>query len=71
MTWIRNRIIDGLGDKVKARAAAIKYGVSVVPGTDGAIASIKEAEAFVKESGFPVIIKAAMGGGGRGLSFPL
>jgi len=60
-------IIDGLGDKVKARNAAIKYGVAVVPGTDGAIENIQEAEAFIKEAGFPVIIKAAMGGGGRGM----
>lgn len=55
-------IIDGLGDKVKARTAAIKSNVAVVPGTDGAISDIKEAEAFIKESGFPVIIKAAMVG---------
>lgn len=55
-------IIDGLGDKVKARTAAIKSNVAVVPGTEGAISDIKEAEAFIKESGFPVIIKAAMVG---------
>jgi len=60
-------IIDGLGDKVKARTAAIKNGVAVCPGTEGAISDIKEAEAFIKEVGFPVIIKAAMGGGGRGM----
>ncbi|CAH7686900.1 pyruvate carboxylase [Phakopsora pachyrhizi] len=60
-------VIDGLGDKVKARTLAIKCGVPVVPGTDGAIASYDLADAFISEHGFPVIIKAAMGGGGRGM----
>ncbi|WAR55591.1 hypothetical protein PtB15_6B333 [Puccinia triticina] len=60
-------VIDGLGDKVKARTLAIKCGVPVVPGTEGAIASYDLADAFIKEHGFPVIIKAAMGGGGRGM----
>ena len=39
----------------------------VVPGTEGAVTTAAEAEAFVKESGLPVIIKAAMGGGGKGM----
>ncbi|OCH91007.1 pyruvate carboxylase [Obba rivulosa] len=60
-------VIDSLGDKTKARAIAIKIGVPVVPGTPGAVASWEEADAFIKEYGFPVIIKAAMGGGGRGM----
>jgi pyruvate carboxylase len=55
------------GDKVKARNQAIKVGVAVVPGTKGAIDNIGEAEEFIKEAGFPVIIKAAAGGGGRGM----
>lgn len=46
---------------------AIKAGVPVVPGTDGAIESYELADSFIKEVGFPVIIKAAMGGGGRGM----
>ncbi|KAG0323343.1 pyruvate carboxylase [Dissophora globulifera] len=60
-------VIAALGDKTKARDIAIAAGVPIVPGTPGPINSIKEAEAFVKEYGFPVIIKAAMGGGGRGM----
>lgn len=59
--------IDSLGDKTKARAVAIKIGVPVVPGTEGAIENIGEAKDFVDKYGFPVIIKAAMGGGGRGM----
>ena len=41
--------------------------VPVVPGTDSAVRTEAEAEAFVKENGLPVIIKAAMGGGGKGM----
>ncbi|KAF8449120.1 hypothetical protein L210DRAFT_3609542 [Boletus edulis BED1] len=60
-------VIDGLGDKTKARTLAMKVGVPVVPGTPGPVASYVEGDAFIKEYGFPVIIKAAMGGGGRGM----
>jgi pyruvate carboxylase len=63
----RPETIDGLGDKVKARELAEKSGVPTVPGTDGAIEKFEDAAGFVKEVGFPVIIKAAMGGGGRGM----
>ncbi|RUS28256.1 pyruvate carboxylase [Jimgerdemannia flammicorona] len=47
--------------------SAIACGVPVVPGTPGPIKTIPEAEAFVAEHGYPIIIKAAMGGGGRGM----
>ncbi|KAG5645730.1 hypothetical protein DXG03_005426 [Asterophora parasitica] len=60
-------VIDGLGDKTKARTLAIKVGVPVVPGTPGAVESYTDGAAFIEEYGFPVIIKAAMGGGGRGM----
>jgi pyruvate carboxylase len=60
-------VIDGLGDKTKARTLAMKVGVPVVPGTPGPVASYVDGESFIKEYGFPVIIKAAMGGGGRGM----
>ncbi|KAJ1922187.1 pyruvate carboxylase [Mycoemilia scoparia] len=59
--------IDRLGDKVKARQLAIECGVPVVPGTKDPTESVEDAEAFVEEYGLPVIIKAAMGGGGRGM----
>ena len=45
----------------------MKTGVPVVPGTPGPVESYDKAESFIKEYGFPVIIKAAMGGGGRGM----
>ncbi|KAG1831291.1 carbamoyl-phosphate synthase L chain, ATP binding domain-containing protein [Suillus variegatus] len=60
-------VIDGLGDKTKARTLAMKVGVPVVPGTPGPVDSYTDGDAFIKEYGFPVIIKAAMGGGGRGM----
>ncbi|KAI0726768.1 pyruvate carboxylase [Fomitopsis betulina] len=60
-------VIDKLGDKTKARTIAIQCGVPVVPGTPGPVDSYQEGDAFIKEYGFPVIIKAAMGGGGRGM----
>ncbi|PVZ99699.1 hypothetical protein BB558_004269 [Smittium angustum] len=59
--------IESVGDKIKARTVAINCGVSVVPGTEGAISEYKDADSFVQQYGFPIIIKAAMGGGGRGM----
>ena len=56
-----------LGDKVKARISAEKYGLPVTPGTRDAIKSHKEAVKATAELGFPVIIKAAAGGGGKGM----
>ncbi|GMK55876.1 hypothetical protein CspeluHIS016_0209320 [Cutaneotrichosporon spelunceum] len=63
----RPETIDALGDKTKARDVAIKAGVPVVPGTPGPVESYDLAESFIEKYGFPVIIKAAMGGGGRGM----
>ncbi|KAG8874072.1 pyruvate carboxylase [Tulasnella sp. 331] len=60
-------VIDALGDKTKARDIAIQCGVPVVPGTPGPIAAYTDAQKFIEENGFPIIIKAAMGGGGRGM----
>lgn len=59
--------IDKLGDKVSARKIAIEAGVPVVPGTKGAVASFEEVAKFTEEFSFPVLIKAAFGGGGRGM----
>ncbi|KAJ6017922.1 Pyruvate carboxylase [Penicillium sp. IBT 35674x] len=59
--------IDALGDKVSARRLAIKCGVPVVPGTEGPVERFEEVKAFTDEYGFPIIIKAAFGGGGRGM----
>ncbi|CCD26740.1 pyruvate carboxylase 1 NDAI_0I01710 [Naumovozyma dairenensis CBS 421] len=60
-------VIDSVGDKVSARHLAERANVPTVPGTPGPIKSAKEAEEFVAKYGFPVIIKAAFGGGGRGM----
>lgn len=56
-----------MGDKVEARSLAISAGVPVVPGTDSPISSLREAQAFAQTYGFPIIFKAAYGGGGRGM----
>uniref|UniRef100_A0A3Q4GY65 pyruvate carboxylase n=1 Tax=Neolamprologus brichardi TaxID=32507 RepID=A0A3Q4GY65_NEOBR len=56
-----------MGDKVEARSLAINAGVPVVPGTDAPISSLQEAQAFAQTYGFPIIFKAAYGGGGRGM----
>ncbi|KAL2193773.1 hypothetical protein P885DRAFT_71969 [Corynascus similis CBS 632.67] len=60
-------VIDALGDKVSARKIAIAAGVPVVPGTEGAVERFEEVKKFTDQYGFPVIIKAAYGGGGRGM----
>lgn len=59
--------IDALGDKVSARTLAIKCGVPVVPGTEGPVEKFEDVKKFTDEYGFPIIIKAAFGGGGRGM----
>ncbi|WP_338652813.1 pyruvate carboxylase [Lysinibacillus sp. Y5S-8] len=59
--------LDMFGDKVKARSQAIAAEIPVIPGTDGPVADLAEVEAFASEYGFPVMIKAALGGGGRGM----
>jgi acetyl-CoA carboxylase biotin carboxylase subunit len=56
-----------MGDKATARRTMMDTGVPVVPGTPGPVESLDEAMAFAAEAGFPVIIKAAAGGGGRGM----
>jgi acetyl-CoA/propionyl-CoA carboxylase biotin carboxyl carrier protein len=59
--------IGNLGDKVKARHIAQKVGAPLVPGTKDPVESADEVVAFAKEHGLPIAIKAAFGGGGRGL----
>jgi len=56
-----------MGDKVQAKAAAVEIGLPVVPGSEGAIDTADEAISVAKDIGFPVILKAAAGGGGRGM----
>src|SRR5579871_2953474 len=60
-------LLELLGDKTAARRLAQSAGVSVLPGTEDPVKSISEAKKIAKEIGYPVIVKAAMGGGGRGM----
>lgn len=59
--------MDLVGDKIKARNLAISLGIPVVPGTDEALSSLGELEAFAREHSYPLMLKAALGGGGRGM----
>jgi acetyl-CoA carboxylase, biotin carboxylase subunit len=56
-----------MGDKVRAKAAAERLGIPVVPGSPGAVRDLAEAERAARDIGFPVLLKAAAGGGGRGM----
>ncbi|MFK5584440.1 acetyl/propionyl/methylcrotonyl-CoA carboxylase subunit alpha [Serinicoccus sp. LYQ131] len=69
LTWIgpSPAAIDSLGDKVKARHIALEAQAPLVPGTKDPVAGPDEVVAFAEEHGLPVAIKAAYGGGGRGL----
>ncbi|MEU6643792.1 acetyl/propionyl/methylcrotonyl-CoA carboxylase subunit alpha [Saccharomonospora sp. NPDC046836] len=69
LTWIgpSPQAIRDLGDKVTARHIALKAGAPLVPGTKDPVAGAEEIVAFAEEHGLPVAIKAAFGGGGRGL----
>lgn len=55
------------GDKVKAREQAQKAGLPVIPGSDGPVRSMEEVKTFGETYGYPIIIKASLGGGGRGM----
>ncbi|MAU29242.1 MAG: acetyl-CoA carboxylase biotin carboxylase subunit [Pelagibacterales bacterium] len=59
--------ISEMGDKVSARTAMKKLGIPLVPGSDGAIKNLQELKKIAKEIGFPILIKAASGGGGKGM----
>ncbi|AFL50366.1 acetyl-CoA/propionyl-CoA carboxylase biotin carboxyl carrier protein [Sinorhizobium fredii] len=69
LTWVgpAPEVITALGDKVEARRIAAKVGAPLVKGSDGPLASAAEAVDFAKQAGLPLAIKAAFGGGGRGM----
>ncbi|MBC8328015.1 MAG: acetyl-CoA carboxylase biotin carboxylase subunit [Planctomycetes bacterium] len=60
-------VIAGCGDKANAKELALKAGVPVVPGSDGLVDSAEDAVGIARQIGYPVIIKATAGGGGRGM----
>lgn len=62
-----SHVIEALGDKLSARRIAQGAGVPVIPGTDGPIDNVDDAVQFAEECGYPVMLKAAFGGGGRGM----
>jgi len=69
ITWIgpKPEHIRTMGDKIEAKRSAGALGLPLVPGSDGAVSDITEAKAIAEAAGYPVIIKAASGGGGRGM----
>ncbi|HUU66188.1 MAG TPA: acetyl-CoA carboxylase biotin carboxylase subunit [Methyloceanibacter sp.] len=60
-----------MGDKIKAKETAKSLGIPVVPGSDGPIDNIAEAKAIAAEIGFPIMVKASAGGGGRGMKLAM
>ncbi len=60
-------MINAMGDKITAKETMIKAGVPVVPGGEGLLQNINEAKSLAKEIGYPVILKATAGGGGKGM----
>ncbi len=69
LTWVgpTPASMRTMGDKVTAKKEMEIAGVPLVPGSEGAVETIEEAKAIAKEYGFPIIIKASAGGGGRGM----
>ncbi len=69
ITWIgpKPEHIRTMGDKIEAKRTAGALGLPLVPGSDGAVSDIAEAREIAERAGYPVIIKAASGGGGRGM----
>ncbi|NBN62363.1 acetyl-CoA carboxylase biotin carboxylase subunit [Microvirga tunisiensis] len=60
-----------MGDKIEAKQTAKRLGIPVVPGSDGAVGPKDDAHAIAREIGYPVLVKAAAGGGGRGMKVAL
>lgn len=69
LTFVGPRLehLDILGDKLKAKTAAHKDGLQSIPGTEGTVSSVQEIYEFGEQFGYPIMIKAALGGGGRGM----
>ena len=69
IVWIgpKPEHIRTMGDKIEAKRTAAKLGLPLVPGSDGPLTSISQAKKLAAEIGYPVLIKAASGGGGRGM----
>ena len=59
--------LDMFGDKIKAKEQAVLAGIPVIPGSNGPVSDLEEVKAFANEVGYPIMVKAALGGGGRGM----
>ncbi len=66
-----SKLIKMMGDKIEAKKIARKYNLPVIEGSDGGVSDIKQAKEICKKIGFPVLIKAAGGGGGKGMKIVL
>jgi len=62
-----SKLIKMMGDKIQAKIIAKKYGLPVIEGSEGGISDINEAKQIIRSIGFPILIKAAGGGGGKGM----
>ena len=62
-----SKLISEMGDKIQAKKIAKKYGLPIIEGSEGGVKSFEEAKSLCKEIGYPVLIKAAAGGGGKGM----
>ena len=60
-------LISKMGDKIEAKRIAKKYGLPIIEGSEGGVKSLSEAKSICKEIGYPILIKAAGGGGGKGM----
>jgi acetyl-CoA carboxylase biotin carboxylase subunit len=69
IVWIgpKPEHIRVMGDKIEAKRTAAKLGLPLVPGSDGPVETVEEARAIAAQTGYPLIVKAASGGGGRGM----
>ncbi|MED4353172.1 pyruvate carboxylase [Schinkia azotoformans] len=63
----KEKHLEMFGDKVKARHQAVLANIPVIPGSDGPVSSVDDVKAFASQFGYPFIIKASLGGGGRGM----
>ena len=61
------KVMDMMGDKINARAEMIKAGVPVTPGSEGEVHTTDEAVKIAEEIGYPIMLKASAGGGGKGI----
>ena len=62
-----SKLIEMMGDKIQAKKIAKENGLPVIEGSEGGIKNIQEAKELCKKIGFPVLIKASAGGGGKGM----